>query len=160
LALLVHDVVVLERVLALIEVAALDLLLGALDRARHHAALDRHVLLEAEPLHQARHAVEAEDAQQVVLERQVEARRAGVALAAGPAAQLVVDAARLVALGADDLEAAGLEDFLLLRAALLLELLEQDGEARVLVEGGADRAAVRAVAVALGGRTFALGPGD
>ena len=45
-------------------------------------------------------AVGPEDAHQVVFERQIEARRAGVALAAGAAAQLVVDAARLVALGA------------------------------------------------------------
>ena len=49
----------------------------------------------------------AEDAHQVVFERQVEAARARVALAAGTAAQLVVDAARLVALGADDVQAAG-----------------------------------------------------
>ncbi len=48
----------------------------------------------------------AEDAHQVVFERQVEAARAGIALAAGTAAQLVVDAPRLVALGADDVQAA------------------------------------------------------
>ena len=47
LALLVHDVVVLEQVLADVEVARLDLLLGALDRARHHARLDRLALLHA-----------------------------------------------------------------------------------------------------------------
>ena len=51
-------------------------------------------------------AVAGEDAQQRVLQRQVEARGARVALAAGAAAQLVVDAARLVALGADDVQAA------------------------------------------------------
>ena len=37
----------------------------------------------------------------------------GIALAAGAAAQLVVDAAALVALGADDIEAAGGERLLL-----------------------------------------------
>ena len=47
-----------------------------------------------------------EDAHQVVFQRQVEARGTGVALAAGAAAQLVVDAARLVPLGADDVQAA------------------------------------------------------
>ena len=41
-------------------------------------------------------------------EREVEAGLARVALAAGTAAQLVVDAPRLVALGADDVEAAEL----------------------------------------------------
>ena len=48
----------------------------------------------------------AEDAHQVVLEGKEEAGRAGVALAAGAAAQLVVDAARFVPLGTDDVEAA------------------------------------------------------
>ena len=52
-------------------------------------------------------AVGAEDAHQVVLQRQEELRAAGIALTAGAAAQLVVDAAALVALGADDVEAAG-----------------------------------------------------
>ena len=54
----------------------------------------------------ARDAVAGEDAHQRVFERQVEARAARVALAAGAAAQLVVDAARFVALGADDVQAA------------------------------------------------------
>ena len=49
-----------------------------------------------------------EQAHQLVLERQVEAALAGVALAAGPAAKLVVDAAALMALGAEDVQAAEL----------------------------------------------------
>ena len=52
-------------------------------------------------------AVGAEAAHQLVFERDVELRRARVALAAGAAAQLVVDAAGLVPLGADDVQAAG-----------------------------------------------------
>ena len=62
------------------------------------------------------HAVElvgAEDAHQVVFERQEELGMAGVALAAGTAAQLVVDAAALVALGAEHEQAAGFERLLL-----------------------------------------------
>jgi hypothetical protein len=43
-----------------------------------------------------------EDAHEVVFEREVEARGTRVALTAGAAAKLVVDAARLVALGAED----------------------------------------------------------
>ena len=46
-------------------------------------------------------AVAGEQAHEVVLGGEEEARLARVALAAGAAAQLVVDAARLVALGAD-----------------------------------------------------------
>ncbi len=51
-------------------------------------------------------------------QRQEEMRVAGVALAAGAAAQLVVDAAALVALGADDVEAAGGEAPSALRPAI------------------------------------------
>ena len=77
---------------------------------RHEPRLDGDVVLEAEALHQPGDPVAGEALHQVVLERQVEARRAGVALAAGAAAQLVVDAPRVVALGADDVQAAGLDD--------------------------------------------------
>jgi hypothetical protein len=51
-----------------------------------------------------------EDAHQVVFQRQVEAARARIALAPGATAQLVVDAPGLVPLGADDVQAAGLDD--------------------------------------------------
>ena len=77
-----------------------------------HAVLDRDALLHAEALHEPRQAVGSEDAHEVVLEREVEARGARVALAAGAAAELVVDAPRLVPLGADDVEAAELDDLL------------------------------------------------
>src|SRR5712664_3482034 len=83
LALLVHHVVVLEQVLADLEVVVLDALLGGGDGARHELVLDRLALLHAEPLHDPLDALAAEDAQQVVLERQVEVGRAGVPLAPG-----------------------------------------------------------------------------
>ena len=86
--------------------------------------LDRHALLHAEPLHQAGDAVRPEDPHQVVFEREVEARRARVALAAGAAAQLVVDAPRLVALGADDVQAAERDDLVVLGVGLALEVAE------------------------------------
>ena len=53
--------------------------------------------------------VAGEEADEVVLAGEVEARLAGVALAARAAAELVVDPARLVALGAEDVEAAELD---------------------------------------------------
>ena len=72
------------------------------------AMLDRLALGHLQHHHDAVDALAGEDAQQRILERQVEARAARIALAAGAAAQLVVDAPRLVALGADDVQAAGL----------------------------------------------------
>ena len=113
LALVVHHVVELQDVLADVEVARLDLLLRLLQRLVDPGMDDRLVLLQAEPAQHRVHALGAEDAHQIVLQRQEELRAAGVALAAGAAAQLVVDAAAFVALGADDVEAAGVDRLLL-----------------------------------------------
>ena len=66
--------------------------------------LDDLALLDAHALHQSRDALAPEQAHQVVLEREVEARRSRVALPPGPASELAVDAPRLVALGAEDVE--------------------------------------------------------
>src|SRR5436305_10584376 len=112
LALLVHHVVVFEEVLADLEVPPLDLGLGALDRLAHHAVLDRFALFHAEAAHDPLDAVGAEDPHEVVLEREIEAGGAGVPLAAGAAAERVVDAPRLVPLGAQDVQAAEEEHLL------------------------------------------------
>ena len=106
LTLLVHDVVVLQDILADLEVAALEFLLGRLDGTGDHPVLDGGVLVDAQRAHQALHAVAAEQTHQVVLEAQVEAGCTGVALTACTAAQLVVDAAALVALGTNDKQTA------------------------------------------------------
>ena len=138
LALLVHDVVVFEQMLADVEVVRLDFLLRVFDRARYPSMLDGLVVLHPDSAHQALETVGAEDAEQVVLERHVESRRAGVALASRAAAQLVVDAARLVALGAEDVQAAGLEHLLALGLALFDVLRERSLEIRIGRVLGAD----------------------
>ena len=109
-ALLVHDVVVFEDVLAGFEVLAFDGLLRGFDAAGDHAGLDGDALFHAEALEQGGDPLAGEDAHEVVFEREIEAGGTGIALAAGAAAQLVIDAAGLVALGAEDVEAAGLDD--------------------------------------------------
>ena len=123
LALVVHHVVVLEDLLADVEVARLDLLLRHLQRLVHPGMGDRLAFLQAERLQHAVHAVRAEDAHQVVFERQVELGAAGVALTAGAAAQLVVDAPAFVALGAEHVEAAGVQRLLLLHVDVGLQML-------------------------------------
>ena len=89
----------------------LDLALRALDRARDHLGFDRRFVGEPDAVHDAlscrsppnrRISSSSSD--------DVEARAAGVALTAGTSAQLVVDAPRLVALGADDVQAADVGD--------------------------------------------------
>ncbi len=107
-ALLVHDVVEFERVFADAEVALLDAFLRVLDGLVPQRMFELLAFLHAQPLHDARDAVGAEQAHQIVLERDIEARRARVALAAGPPAQLPVNAARLMPFGADDAQAAQL----------------------------------------------------
>ncbi len=110
LALLVHDVVVLENRLANLVVVVLDFALRALDRARDHLGFDRSLVGEADHLHHALNALGAEEAHDFIFERDVEARRARIALTAGAAAQLVVDPARFVPFRADDVQAADIGD--------------------------------------------------
>ena len=111
-ALLVHHVVVLEDVLARDEVLLLDLLLRVLDLLREDLRLHRLVVRDLEALDDPVDPVAGEQAHEVVLGGQVEARLARVALAAGAAAELVVDAPRLVPLGAEHVEAAQVDDAL------------------------------------------------
>src|SRR5580765_7234472 len=68
-------------------------------------------ILEAESFHDFRHAIgRAEVAHEVVLEADIETRGAWIALPSATSAKLAIDAARFVALGADDVKAAPLSD--------------------------------------------------
>ena len=60
LALVVRDVVVLQQLLAHVEVVAFDLRLGVGDRPRDHPVLDRDALFPAEALHEPLDAVAGE----------------------------------------------------------------------------------------------------
>ena len=82
LALLVHHVVVLEQVLADLEVASFDLGLGPFDGLGNHLVFDR-LAVDHPTSDEAPHSLRAEDPHQVVLEGQEEAGGSGVALAAG-----------------------------------------------------------------------------
>ena len=78
----------------------------AFSTVREHLRLERVLLAllvdRAQAVEDLVDAVAGEEPDQVVLGREVEARLAGVSLATGAPAQLVVDAPRLVALGAAD----------------------------------------------------------
>ncbi len=109
-ALRVHDVVVLEDVLTRDEVLLLDLLLGALDLPGEDLRLHGLVVGDLEALHDPVDPVAGEEPHEVVLGGEVEAGLARVALTARAAAELVVDPAGLVALGAEDVQATDLDD--------------------------------------------------
>src|SRR5207245_2246746 len=108
--LVVQHVVELESAFADVEVAAFDLDLRLRDRPGHHARLDRRRVVEAQTRHEARDVVRGKDADEIVLQRAVKARASGVTLTARTAAELVVDAPRLVPLSPDDVKPAEIGD--------------------------------------------------
>ena len=120
----VHNVVVLEDVFADIEVVRFDALLRVLDILGEELEVEVDILSAGELIHEPVHPVRAEALHQVVLHGYVEAGLAGVALTTGAAAQLVVDTPGFVALRADYVQTARLDDLLML-------LIGADLEARV-----------------------------
>src|SRR6266508_3027127 len=112
LTLHVQDVVVLEDILPRDKVLLLDLLLRVLDLLREKPGLHGLVVGHLEALHDPEDPVAGEEADEVVLTREVEPRLAGIALAPRAAPELVVDAPRFVALGAEHVEAAEVDDAL------------------------------------------------
>jgi hypothetical protein len=126
-------VTALEQPLPLLEVLQLDPLLRLLDGSRHQPAGDDLALLRAALVHPARDPVRPEQPHQVVFEGEEEDALARIALAAGAAAELAIDAARFVPLRADDLEAG-------LRLRQVERLVEFDvGAATGHVGGDRDR---------------------
>src|SRR5690242_7704002 len=149
-ALAVHHVVVLEHVLADLEVLLLDLGLGRPDGPGDDLGLDRDVRRDVQPLHDGADPRGVEHPHQVVLERQVEPALAGVALPSGPAAELVVDAARLVPLGAEHVQAARLDDLLVLLGHRALGLRHCLRPGHLVVFRGLDRRQAALVQLGVG----------
>ena len=128
LPLLVHDVVVLQGALAGLEVSGFHAGLGVLNGPGEHLVLQGHVLPQIQPVHEAGDPFPAEKAYQIVVQAQVEPGLAGVALSAGAAPKLVVDAAGVVALSADDEEAPRRPDLVRLPGDLRFVLGQTLGE--------------------------------
>ncbi len=108
----------MQHVFADAEVPALHPALGALNGVGHHARLNGHIVLNLQAVHHGGKPFAAKKAHQIVLQGDVEPAFARVSLAAGAAPQLVVNAAALMALGANDIEAAQRLDLLGLRGNL------------------------------------------
>ena len=114
LALVVDDVVVLQEVLADLEVALFNAPLTGFERLVHPRVNNGFPFLNAEPTHDCVEPVGGEDAQKIVFQADIEFRLAGIALAAGTAAQLIVDAPAFMALGAEHIEPARIKRAFLL----------------------------------------------
>ena len=113
LALVVHHVIIFDDLLADVVVARLDLLLRGFDRLGQPLAADRLAVLDIAAHHLGEQRVRTEDSQQIVVEAEVKARQARIALTPRTAAQLVVDAAAFVALGAQHEQTARFQHLLL-----------------------------------------------
>ncbi len=93
LALVVGHIVVFQQLLAHVKVARLNLALGAFDAAGDNAGFNGFAIGHFQAVHDRLDPVAGKDAHQRIVQAQIETRRTGVALAAGAATQLVVDAA-------------------------------------------------------------------
>src|ERR1022692_4361272 len=107
-----------------LEVLAFDRLLCRLNAPADELRLNRDAFFHAQALKEFRNPLLGEVAHQVVFLRKVETRRAGIALAAGASAELVVDAAGLVAFGAENMQAADSGDLVVLYVSLRLVAIE------------------------------------
>src|SRR6185312_12929823 len=73
------------------------------------------------PLEKIRDPLFGEDAHEIIFERKIKARGAGIALASGAPAKLVIDTPRLVPLGAENVQASCGDHFVMIRLDVLLK---------------------------------------
>ena len=108
----VNNVVVLNDVLAGVEVKALDALLRLLKRLADGTIANWHIVIHAEALHKHSNAVALEDTHEVVLTADEELSRTRIALAATATTELVVDAAGIMTSSANNDETTEFGDTL------------------------------------------------
>ncbi len=92
----VNHVVILNHVLAAIEVEALDTFLCLLEHLTNCAVTNWHVFVDAEALENERHAVTLEDAHEIVFARYEELSRTWITLTTTTTTELIIDAARIM----------------------------------------------------------------
>ena len=102
----VQHIVKVQQMLADIEMVALHLDLGAADGLGNQLVLNGNVGVHSAPAHHRLDAVAAKALHQFILEGHIELGTARIPLAAGAAAQLIVNAAGVVMFGAEDMETA------------------------------------------------------
>ena len=105
----------------------LDRLLCRLDAAADELRLNRDPFFHAQSLKQLRHPLFRENAHEVVFEREVEARGAGIALTTGASAQLIVDAAGFMAFRAENVQPANGGNLVVFLVGLFLVAAENIG---------------------------------
>ncbi|CAI8320553.1 MAG: Uncharacterised protein [Cellulomonadaceae bacterium TMED98] len=122
MALTVQDIVVFQDVFSNLGVSRLHLRLRGLNRAGDHTRFDSEVFFTVCGAgHQRLGSSGVEQPHEVVLQGQVEAALPRVTLTTGASSELIVDAARLVAFGAKNIEATSGADFPALLFANVLD---------------------------------------
>src|SRR6185369_16703746 len=106
LALLVHDIVIVDEMFSDLEVMSLDLFLGILYRFRNHAVRDRLALFDLQDIHDLRDPLRTEYPQEIILQRKIEARRSRISLASGTTPELVIDTSRFMPLCSENMKSA------------------------------------------------------
>ena len=110
---------------ARLEVLSFHRFLRRLNALRDQPRLNRHTFFHPQLQHQSLQALAAEDAHQVVFQREEEARAARVALPPGAPAQLVINAPRFVPLRPQDVQPAHRHHFIVLAGGLFFEAGER-----------------------------------
>ena len=100
-ALIIHHIIIFQQILADVEVPRLHLFLRAFQGLVDPGVDNRLPFFQAKLLQHAAHPVGPEDAHQIIFQRKEEARSARVPLAAGTAAQLVINAPAFMAFRAN-----------------------------------------------------------
>ena len=106
--LLVHYLVVLQKVLPDSVVVELDLLLRLFDGSGKHLVLNLLPIRNAQSIEDGHQFLRSEQAKQIILQRQVKTGFSRIPLTSGTSTELIVDPPGLMPLGADDLQASGL----------------------------------------------------
>ena len=112
LSLLVHYLVVLQKVLPDSVVVELDLLLRLFDGSGKHLVLNLLPIRNAQSIEDGHQFLRSEQAKQIILQRQVKTGFSRIPLTSGTSTELIVDPPGLMPLGADDLQASGLPRFI------------------------------------------------
>ncbi len=110
LTLLIHNIVIFQHILTHIKIARFHFLLRMFNGPRNEFMLNRFILFHAQLIHDRCNIISSEQAQQIILQRQIKPRRPRITLAPSTAAQLIVDTARLMPLGAKNAQTTELRD--------------------------------------------------
>ena len=113
--LFVHDIVIIQHAFADVEIVSFDADLGLFQGSGDQTMLKRLIVIRIRPFHKIAHAITGESAKQLIFQTQEETRLTRVPLSAGTSAQLIVYSTRFMPLCTQDIQPAGLQNFLLRR---------------------------------------------